>query len=225
MLVTCLIACLGLNAPLLGQQNEKEPTRKERVKKKKKEKKPKKSNKQTAPSQAESGNKSVLTQKEEAAFWKQKAARYVKDPLNLKREIEILQEEVLTLKQANESMESQSDDQRMMEYDSLLSALEMQEKQLKLWRQKNAELARATEAKSKAAESGLKQGLIFRLKMESDAGPRAFLFGEFRTEEGAEQFRKQMLRIGLRGQMQIVPFMDGREMSPQELKGYLSSNP
>lgn len=178
--------------------------------------------------------------KDEMAYWANRAKLYKKRPMSLKAEFDNFQQKITKLKEENEKLSLQLQGGSAQPSDSTLKWELYQTKgELEALKEDYAQIREAYRARRQSNEIGLtKMGLLYRVQIgafifkkyniEEDAvnideevndGFNKYVIGGFRTVDEAEAFRLDVIDMGIDDAF-IVPYVDGIRVSMDEAKEY-----
>ncbi len=158
-----------------------------------------------------------VSSKEEKKFWKNKAKKYVKNPMTLKAEFKNMQDQIDDLKQRNKELTMELSQGAGAEVDSLRWALIQSQGELDAAQTELQRLRQQYSEQNTQVNSGLRPGLVYRVQIgayvfheaqnlpqgsdefhsERADGFNKYLMGQFRTYEEAALFRDELVTMGL----------------------------
>lgn len=182
-----------------------------------------------------------VSSKEEKKFWKAKAKKYVKNPLELKAEFKNMQAQIDDLKQRNKELTMELSQGAGAEVDSLRWALIQAQGELDAAQAELQRLRQQYSEQSGMMSSGTQPGLVYRVQIgayvfhqaenipqgseefvsERADGFNKYLIGSFRTYEEAALFRDELETMGMQDPW-VVPYIDGKRASIDEANAYLA---
>ncbi|MBX7240404.1 MAG: SPOR domain-containing protein [Bacteroidia bacterium] len=190
--------------------------------------------------------KKTTKDKEEAKKWKKTAKAYVKQPLNLKQDMESYQSQINGLK--NQLLQLQAEYATTSDASNgltgIIDSLKWETIQLQAEKQqvqkKLDKMEIALKGEKKVAQMGTKLGLVFRTQIgafithemqnppksgedfvhEKADGFNKYLVGNFRTQPEAEAFAEELKKLGIKDAW-AVPYIDGVRVTFAEANTYL----
>lgn len=180
------------------------------------------------------------TDKEEMQYWANRAKLYKKRPMSLKAEFDNFQQKITKLKEENEKLSLQVQGGGGQPGDSTLKWELYQTKgELEALREEHARMSEAYRTRKQMNVAGVtKAGLLYRVQIgafifkkynideettgigeEVNDGFNKYVIGGFRTVEEAEEFRLDVIDMGIDDAF-IVPYIDGIRVSMDEAKEY-----
>jgi regulator of replication initiation timing len=184
--------------------------------------------------------------KQEEKFWKSKAKGYVKNPLSLKRDFEMYQNQITELKEQVAQLQSvqTSKENEVASVKNQVDSLKWENVQMKGEKQslqkKIDKLEVSFKSATKVVEVGVKPGLIYRVQIgafsqhemknkpvkaddfveEKVDGLNKYMLGNARTQQDAELFAEELKKIGIKDAW-VVPYIDGLRVTFAEANNYL----
>lgn len=178
-------------------------------------------------------------EKEEKKAWKKKAKNYTKSPLTLKNDLDNLQNKNKKLGDEISALEkdlAKANDRA----DSLQALMNAKNSELASVTSKFEKLQAAYEAQKNINEKGIIPGLVYKVQIgafvhfdinsylketenfegESQDGMNKYTIGAFRDIAIAENFKKDIQKMGIRDAW-IVPYIDGVRVTMDEAVNYL----
>ncbi|MFN0201829.1 MAG: SPOR domain-containing protein [Bacteroidia bacterium] len=184
--------------------------------------------------------------KQEEKFWKSKGKGYVKNPLSLKRDFEMYQNQITELKEQIAQLQSvqTSKENEVASVKNQVDSLKWENVQMKGEKQslqkKIDKLEVSFKSATKVVEVGVKPGLIYRVQIgafsqhemknkpakaddfleEKVDGLNKYMLGNARTQQDAELFAEELKKIGIKDAW-VVPYIDGLRVTFAEANTYL----
>ncbi len=179
------------------------------------------------------------TQKEELAYWSNRAKVYKKKPLSLKAEFEKFQSQIAKLKEENEQLQKAPTVQAQGD-SSIKWELYQTKGELEALKEEYERLKQAYATRRLTGEMGIPTGLVFRIQIGAfvfhkpdlvdenvpdmaivkNDGFNKFVVGGFRELETAEYVRSEVQKLGI-DDAWVVPYIDGVRVSMKEANEYL----
>lgn len=193
----------------------------------------------TAYSQSKDDKKK---EKQEKKQWKKKAKDYVKSPLTLKKETENHQKQVTDLTSQNKDLTVKNGQQKIS-IDSLINIINQRNSEIASLKSKNEKLELALQECKQNSEKQIVKGLVYKVQLgafvhfdinkylsetgemfegENADGFNKYTVGQFRDYETAENFKKDIRKMGIKDAW-VVPVIDGKRVTHDEAKKYLQS--
>jgi hypothetical protein len=236
-----LTTILFLGLALAGTAHAQKNVDKKKEDKKKKESSSSGNDKKASDKKAAADDKKGgADSKEEKKIWKKKAKSYVKDPMALKKELEDNNKQLKELTAKNTELQKKYNacNARVDSLQSLISAKDAEIRQLQAQKEK---LQAQLEATKNIVEKDIMPGLVYKVQMgafvhfdmnkylkdtgenfegETMDGMNKYTVGKFKELEVAEQFRKDVIKLGIKDAW-IVPYIDGRRVEMKDARAYL----
>ena len=181
-------------------------------------------------------------QKREAKSWKKRAKNYSKNPLSLRDDLENANQQIRSL---NEKLKACNERFAGMQnsLDSLSNLLSARESELAAYKAKYSKLEAAYEAQKNINEKGIIPGLVYKVQIgafvyfdinrylkdteknfegETADGMNKYTMGNFRDLEVADQFKKDVQKMGIKDAW-VVPYIDGVRVTMEEARKFLGN--
>jgi len=176
--------------------------------------------------------------KEESKMWKSKAKSYGKTPLQLRDDLEALNEQIKQLSDKNKELMTKLSNCNS-QVDSLQGALNSKIAELAALEKKYEQLQTAYAGQKNVNTKGIIPGLVYTVQIgafvhfdinkylqetenfegETADGMNKYLLGRFKEVEVAENFKKDIRKMGIRDAW-VVPYIDGVRVTHEEAKKY-----
>ena len=197
------------------------------------------------PVQAQKNDKKAAKEakkkeKAEKKLWKKKAKGYSKEPFSLRDDLESANNKLKDCSVKNKDLLDQLANMRSVN-DSLRAAANSRLNELAALNSKYEKLQAAYEAQKNINEKNIIPGLVYKVQIgafvhfdinqylkdtenfegESKDGMNKYTIGNFRELNIAEAFKLDVRKMGIKDAW-IVPFIDGKRVTMEEARQYIS---
>lgn len=177
--------------------------------------------------------------KQEKKMWKKKAKTYAKTPIQLRDDLENLNEQIKALSEKNKNLMTRVSNCNA-QVDSLQGALNSKVAEIASLEKKYDQLQTAYQGQKQVTTKGITPGLVYHVQIgafvhfdinaylketenfegESTDGMNKYLIGKFKEFDVAENFKKDIRKMGIRDAW-IVPYIDGVRVTHEEARKFL----